>query len=1409
MKPMNLKISAFGPYAETVEIDFEQLGAQGLYLITGDTGAGKTTIFDAISYALYGEASGDVRRADMFRSKYAKEHVPTYVEYTFLYRGKRYTVKRNPEYMRPKGRGTGFTAQKADAVLTYPDARVPVTKSKEVTKAVTELIGLDRKQFAHIAMIAQGDFQKLLLAGTEERSGIFRQIFDTGRYQKIQDQLKAASNSQKKKYEELGRSIYQYLDSIVCTEESFVSEQLNRLKAEKFDGKIAEGAELLEELAKEEEAALKELETEIERQELQIQKADQLLGNIHKVKEQREKIKEYKTAQSACEQELSAAKERCALAKQEAAVCARLTQQIQEQQNNLDLFARLYKEQDAQKADGHTLQKEEEKKRRLICKKDRLAKELAAGQEQLKKLAATGEEKERLEHALLNARREKQNLRQQQDGLVRETQNQRQTETHIKEKTEQANGLERTIRAQKLQIESLAGQDALLAEAQTRYAALTELKEELAEAQKQREKAQREISRKERMLKELLLEQSEKKAEKEKIEEQRETLKDAGETEQKYSHRAKEAAARLLNFQKQAKEIAVLSEEVKAKNEICAETRRRAASIQERRSSLIREREKLLDADTKMMRLRQQEKDFEQQINALAALSAAQKSVKQQRQSMCGAQDEYQKAALLKDALKEDYGSMERRFLDAQAGLLARGLTEGTPCPVCGCTHHKKLAEVLESVPSKEELDSKKSLLEQAQQKAERFSTKARQLLERCKEQEEDVCAQAKALFGTDEINMKTLEDDIAQTSARFKARRNAIQEAIKEAEKSCARKEKLNSMIEEEEEKQKEAAARLQQMEQEFAAAKGKLEEKIRQREESVQNIPFPGNTAQTDEARLAYLSQAKEEALAKQKEAALSKIRLQQLTEESAQKEQQLQRLAEETAKYRQQIAERNGQESIRQEQISEAKERAFEQMASAWELLGQTPQDTGDALTECLARLSAYKEDKNGKIQIRTRLEEDLTQQVKRQEELREAIYGLKQRLEGVLGRKREKADALEALLAQPSLPEADLLIMAAKAEREFARRQESLEEKLRENQGRCALRQRLEAELPQKEAEVKKYTDDIQNVQLVLAALLERIESRKKQEDDIKSQLTAAKQEEAQQTKDALTAQKAALEQALSKAEEDCAAIQKKYDRLTAAIETLNSQLSAAGDAGLLSEDAVLTQKSGCLKQKKALGAKRDQKNSALAANRQILQKVKAKREDITKAEEKYIWLKALSDTANGTLKNKQKIELETYIQTTYFDRILRRANLRLLRMSGGQYELKREEPRDKTANKKEKAGLELSVIDHYNATERSVKTLSGGESFQASLSLALGLSDEIQAGAGGIQMDCMFVDEGFGALDESALGQALKELAKLTEGNRLVGIISHVSELKEQVEKKIVVSKKRGAYGVSSFVKIEG
>ena len=128
----------------------------------------------------------------------------------------------------------------------------------------------------------------------------------------------------------------------------------------------------------------------------------------------------------------------------------------------------------------------------------------------------------------------------------------------------------------------------------------------------------------------------------------------------------------------------------------------------------------------------------------------------------------------------------------------------------------------------------------------------------------------------------------------------------------------------------------------------------------------------------------------------------------------------------------------------------------------------------------------------------------------------------------------------------------------------------------------------------------------------------------------------------------------------------------------------------------------------------------------------------------------------------------------------------------MKMTGGQYELKR---REVPLNNQAQSGLELDVIDHYNGTERSVRTLSGGESFKASLSLALGLSDEIQASTG-IHIDTLFVDEGFGSLDPESLEQAYRALTGLAEGNRLVGIISHVGELKEKIDKQIVVTKEK-------------
>ncbi len=169
-----------------------------------------------------------------------------------------------------------------------------------------------------------------------------------------------------------------------------------------------------------------------------------------------------------------------------------------------------------------------------------------------------------------------------------------------------------------------------------------------------------------------------------------------------------------------------------------------------------------------------------------------------------------------------------------------------------------------------------------------------------------------------------------------------------------------------------------------------------------------------------------------------------------------------------------------------------------------------------------------------------------------------------------------------------------------------------------------------------------------------------------------------------------------------------------------------------------------------------------------------------------------WLKALSDTANGALTGQERFRLETYIQTTFLARVLRRANLRLRVMSGGQYDLLRRVE----AGLKGQVGLDLDVVDHWNGTVRGVETLSGGESFLASLALALGLADEIQSSAGGVQLDTMFVDEGFGSLDDEALQKAMQALSQLGEGRRLVGIISHVAGLKERIDRQIVVKKDR-------------
>lgn len=287
MKPTKLIISAFGPYANEVEVDFSQLGGKGLFLITGNTGAGKTTIFDAICFALYGKASGSNRTGEMLRSQFAQSDVPTFVKLTFTHANKEYTITRNPEYPRKKKRGTGTTTQPADASLEMPMGKV-ITGMNEVSDYVKDILGLDCNQFKQIAMIAQGDFLKLLLASSDERGDIFRKIFNTSVYQTFQDRLKVMT---KQKTDERNQTLFIINNSVnnIVPDEEFI-DAWNNIKGS-CEYKSKEVVELLSNIISAQQVKLTKLEeqkSKLQEQHLQAKK------NLEIAEKNNKSLDEYK-----------------------------------------------------------------------------------------------------------------------------------------------------------------------------------------------------------------------------------------------------------------------------------------------------------------------------------------------------------------------------------------------------------------------------------------------------------------------------------------------------------------------------------------------------------------------------------------------------------------------------------------------------------------------------------------------------------------------------------------------------------------------------------------------------------------------------------------------------------------------------------------------------------------------------------------------------------------------------------------------------------------------------------------------------------------------------------------------------------------------------------------------------------
>ncbi len=351
-------------------------------------------------------------------------------------------------------------------------------------------------------------------------------------------------------------------------------------------------------------------------------------------------------------------------------------------------------------------------------------------------------------------------------------------------------------------------------------------------------------------------------------------------------------------------------------------------------------------------------------------------------------------------------------------------------------------------------------------------------------------------------------------------------------------------------------------------------------------------------------------------------------------------------------------------------------------------------------------------------------------------------------------------------------------------------DALNEELALENAKIKRKEELEKIIPEKESEILQADGTIQKLNEEIAIAQAQLEEKKKLSEEIKEKLTFETKALAQAKVRELLSEIDAHKERLAKKEAALKAVETRITQLKAKIAQLQETLKdkpTTDETALIEKAELLTQK------KNELLSKKQDAHTRYSTNTNVLTAVKANSTELIELEKKWAWVKNLSNTANGALSGKEKIMLETYIQATYFERIIEKANRRLLVMTGNQYELRR---RIDAENNRSQSGLELDVIDHYNGSVRSVKSLSGGESFKASLSLALGLSDEVQESAGGIKLDTMFVDEGFGSLDEESLQQAIRALTSLSAGNKLVGIISHVAELKERIDTQIVVTKNK-------------
>lgn len=1467
MRPQTLVLSAFGPYAGRTEIDFTRLGQEGLYLVTGDTGAGKTTIFDAITFALYGEASGTVREAGMFRSKYARPEVPTFAEFTFLSQGMQYVIRRNPEYMRPKERGKGLTIQKAEAVLEFPDNRQPVTKANEATRAIEQILGLDYRQFTQIAMIAQGDFQKLLLADTAERGKIFRRLFHTELYQELQVRLKEAKNVCDKEYDEVKRSIRQYLDAVSCGGHPELSSQLEEWKRTGYEGQVEAGMELLQTLLKEEEKELSGLEAGIWAFNDRIREADELLGRIRQQKELETELSARRQELDECLPAILLAESRRRKAVEESKETEVLRERIRLYEENRQRYKELAEKRQELCEMEEALAHSQTEAAKAGGERQKLEQSVEAQKNELSGLKTCGEEQIRLSGQMEQLKQFKEELDRLLAVLSGLEKEQAETESRLSLEIEQGTKLERQIGEKKMRAVRLEGLETALQTLSGKRRAVEAQMERIHRLHKEAAQTARELETKREQCGTLLSGEQELKEQADAAGREAELLKESGRKEMEYRHLAEfwkgkaKTQKDLLADRKRAQE------DLEAAKSACTVLEKQEADGEKERNRLKDGLELCTASGVRLAALENEETGLREKRRNLCGLAERIAGLERLETELTKHQEAYQTAAGRRDCLHREYDRLVRLFQDAQAGILAQGLCEGQKCPVCGSVHHPAPAVLLSESPRREALEEKQEELTKAGEAAERASAGAGHVKEQAEQERRTILTDGGRLLGEWCVGDEAKNGVGAQEAIRFykegtqkeltriSARELEIIKEKQEAEAYHGRTAEFEKAAADQE--QSLLAVRKAQTEQEKKRAacealliegEKRQEEFTREVLEAVQaagdmgsemlaatgtlymeNVPevsgIPGaedvhagsklsgmknvsaalNIPDTEPAFtvsgsdiLAMAERLQTGAEARQRHAAREETRRKECLKEEQALRERIESLAGEHSRLQKEADALDGRQQALKTQLTE------EMAPLLYE--GECPGLKGaDALLERLGadREQLCHEETEAEAGLRERkaleaeieaLQERCLQSGQNRQELQNNLK--------VLGThyaesKKQLAERLSFFDISGEADTSRAQCALSRLEAEIGR----LRQAIAGNEARLERKRTLEAELPGFEACLGELTNRIQENMQMAAKLEERCKNIRDAVAAEEQRLEGLSAEENEEMLRLSREKKETLEQALLEAEKTYQEQKNRKERLTASISALEGQKK---DTDEPSEEDAKAQRSEYVNKKNELEEKQKAVYARNQTNRRTYESVRAQQEAAAKAEQRYIWMKSLSDTANGGLSQKHKLELETYVQMAYFDRILRKANVRLMTMTSGQYELKRQEDWE---SRKEKVGLDLNVIDHYNGTERSVRTLSGGESFMASLSLALGLSDEIQMSAGGIQLDAMFVDEGFGSLDEETLNQAIKALNGLAQEKRMVGIISHVSELRERIERKLLVTKKQGRDGIGSRVEI--